>query len=293
MIQLPAADIRRAVRAGLEEDLGEGDLTTAALFPKPIPAQASIIAQQPMVVAGLAAAVQTFLMVDPSLRLAIHTHDGDRISVGTALLDIKGNGRSILQAERVALNFLQHLSGIATLTHAFCLAVRHTPARILDTRKTLPGWRALQKWAVALGGGTNHRFSLGDGLLIKDNHLALLQKGRQTVRTACRLAHRDASRAVPLIVEVESLAEVRQALAGKADIILLDNMTPAMVKQAVALIKRRAIVEVSGGITLKNVRAMAQAGADRISIGALTHSAPAATISLELTPVRRTRRSRA
>lgn len=292
MIQLPAADIRRAVRAGLEEDFGEGDLTTAALFSKPVPAQASIIAQQPMVVAGLAAAVQTFLMVDPLLRLTTHTHDGDRIPTGAALLDIEGDGRSILQAERVALNFLQHLSGIATLTDKFCQAVRHTPARILDTRKTLPGWRSLQKWAVALGGGTNHRFSLGDGLLIKDNHLALLQKGKQAVLTACRLALRDASRAVPLIVEVESLAEVRQALAGKADIILLDNMTPTMIKQAVALIRRRAIVEVSGGITLKNVRAMAQAGADRISIGALTHSAPAATMSLELTPVRRPRRQR-
>ncbi|ULA62550.1 MAG: putative nicotinate-nucleotide pyrophosphorylase [carboxylating] [Nitrospira sp.] len=292
MVLLPAADIRRAVRAGLEEDFGAGDITTSALFSKPVPAHASIIAQQPVVVAGLATAVQTFLMVDPSLRLTMHTQDGDRVPVGAALLDIDGDGRSILQAERVALNFLQHLSGIATLTDAFCRAVRHTPAQILDTRKTLPGWRALQKWAVALGGGTNHRFSLGDGILIKDNHLALLQKGRQAVRTACRLAHRDASRAVPLIVEVESLADVRHALAGKADIILLDNMTPAMVRQAVTLIKRRAVVEVSGGITLKNVRAMAQAGADRISIGALTHSAPAATMSLELTPIRRARRPR-
>ena len=187
-------DIRRAVRAGLEEDLGEGDITTSALFSKQVPAQASIIAQQPMVVAGLAAAVQTFLMVDPSLRLTTHTHDGDHIPAGAALLDIEGDGRTILQAERVALNFLQHLSGIATLTNKFCQAVRQTPARILDTRKTLPGWRALQKWAVALGGGTNHRFSLGDGLLIKDNHLALLQKGNQAVRTACRLAQRDTSR---------------------------------------------------------------------------------------------------
>lgn len=292
MIYLPAADIRRAVRAGLEEDLGEGDITTTALFSKPVPAHASIIAQQAMVVAGLAAAVQTFLMVDPSLRLTTHTHDGDGIPTGAVILDVEGDGRSILRAERVALNFLQHLSGIATLTKKFCQAVRHTPARILDTRKTLPGWRALQKWAVALGGGTNHRFSLGDGLLIKDNHLALLQKGKQAVQAACRLAHRDSSRAVPLIVEVESLADVREALAGKADIILLDNMTPAMVTQAVRLIKRQAIVEVSGGITLKNVRAMAQAGADRISIGALTHSAPAANISLELTPVRRRRRPR-
>lgn len=292
MGRLPAADIRRTVRAGLVEDLPEGDLTTTVLFSKPVPAHASIIAQQSMVVAGLAAAVQTFLMIDPSLRLTAHTHDGSRVPAGAALLDIEGDGRSILQAERVALNFLQHLSGVATLTNKFCQAVRHTPAQILDTRKTLPGWRALQKWAVALGGGTNHRCSLSDGLLIKDNHLALLPEGREAVRTACRLAHQDSSRAVPLIVEVESLADVRHALAGKADIILLDNMTPAMVKQAVTLIRRRAIVEVSGGITLKNVRAMAEAGADRISIGALTHSAPAASMSLELTPIRRSRRPR-
>lgn len=293
MMTLPAADIRRAVRLGLEEDLAQGDVTTSALFSAPMPARAQIVAQQPLVVAGLAAAVQTFLAVDPSLKLSVSRRDGEEAKNGDALLYIEGDGRSILQAERVALNFLQHLSGIATLTQKFCREVRGYSVSIMDTRKTIPGWRSLQKWAVALGGGTNHRRSLGDGILIKDNHLALLRHGARTIQTACRLAKSHAPKTMSIIVEVESLPEVRQALAGKADIILLDNMTPAMVRRAVRLINGLAVVEVSGGITLKNVRAMAAAGPDRISIGALTHSAPAATLSLALRPNPASRRRRA
>lgn len=290
MPTLPAADIRRTVRQGLEEDLAQGDATTAALFSTPIPAQATIIAQRSLIVAGMAAAVQTFLMVDPSLQLSVSKQDGEHAKSEDVLLQIDGDGRSILQAERVALNFLQHLSGIATLTQQFCRAVRGYPVSILDTRKTLPGWRRLQKWAVALGGGTNHRYSLSDGILIKDNHLVLLQHHRRPVEQACRLAQRHRSRGLPIIVEVESLSEVRQALAGKPDVILLDNMEPDMVRRAVTIIKKRALVEVSGGITLKRVRSMAAAGADRISIGALTHSAPAVPVSLVMTVARRTRR---
>ncbi|MDF0675241.1 MAG: carboxylating nicotinate-nucleotide diphosphorylase [Nitrospira sp.] len=292
MATLPAADIRRVVRQGLEEDLAQGDATTVSLFPSPVPARAEIIAQQPLVVAGMAAAVQTFLMVDPSLRLSVCKRDGDQAKNREPLLHIEGDGRSILQAERVALNFLQHLSGIATLTQRFCRAVSGYPAKILDTRKTLPGWRALQKWAVSLGGGINHRRSLSDGILIKDNHLALLQRTRRPVERACRLAHAHRSSMLPIIVEVESLSDIRQALAGKPEVILLDNMAPDLVRRAVALIKKQALVEVSGGITLKNVRAMAAAGADRISIGALTHSAPAATISLVMTLARPSQRRR-
>lgn len=288
-MKLPAAEIRRAVRQGLEEDLARGDATTSALFRSPIPTQARIIAQQSLIVAGMAAAVQTFLLVDPSIRLSVSKHDGDRAKHGESLISLEGDGRSILQAERVALNFLQHLSGIATLTQQFCLAVRGYPVNILDTRKTLPGWRALQKWAVSLGGGTTHRQSLSDGILIKDNHLALLQKERRPVEKACRLARAHQSLTLPIIVEVESLAQVRQALSGRPDIILLDNMSPSMVRRAVGLIKNKALIEVSGGITLKNVRAMAAAGADRISVGALTHSAPAAAMSLVLTLPSRSR----
>jgi len=283
MPTLPSADIRRAVRQGLEEDLGQGDITTSVLFSSAIPARANIVAQQPLVVAGMAAAVQTFLAVDSSLTLSVLRKDGSHAKNGDTLLRIEGDGRSILMAERLALNFLQHLSGIATLTQRFCQAVRGHPVAIFDTRKTLPGWRTLQKWAVALGGGMNHRYSLGDGVLIKDNHLLLLNQ-TEAVREATRRAKTQVSAGMQIIVEVESLEEVTQALAGQADVILLDNMTPVMVKKAVGIIKRRALVEVSGGITLENVRAMVAAGPDRISIGALTHSAPAATISLELAP---------
>jgi len=286
MVRPPVADIRRAIRLAIQEDLPLGDVTTAALFPSPTPARARIVAQHSLVVAGLAAAVRTFQTVDPSLVLSLHRQDGERAQDGDCLLVIEGDGRSILKAERVALNFLQHLSGIATLTRRFCTAVRGYPVTILDTRKTIPGLRALQKWAVLLGGGTNHRRSLSDMILIKDNHLALLTHTSMPVRTACRKAKANASHNMNVIVEVESLADVRQALAGRADIILLDNMNPATVRQAIRLIKGRALVEVSGGVTLRNVRAMAAAGPDRISIGALTHSAPAATLSLVLEPRR-------
>lgn len=288
-MKLPAAEVRRAVRLGLEEDLAQGDATTSALFSSSVPAQATIIAQQPLIVAGMAAAVQTFLLVDPSLRLSVFKRDGDQAKKGQPLMQIEGDGRSILRAERVALNFLQHLSGISTLTQRFCRAVRGYPVSILDTRKTLPGWRALQKWAVSLGGGTNHRRSLSDGILIKDNHLALLKKEQRPIEKACRLARRHRRSYLPIIVEVESLSEVHQALAGKPDIILLDNMAPNMVRRAVSIIRKRAQIEVSGGITLKNVRAMVAAGADRISIGALTHSAPTAAVSLILSLARRSR----
>ena len=284
---LPAVDIRRAVRMGLEEDLGQGDITTTALFSEPTPARAKIIAQQPLVVAGMAAAIQTFIAVDVSLKLTPARRDGSHAKNGDVLLRIEGDGRSILMAERVALNFLQHLSGIATLTSRFCHAIHGYPVDIMDTRKTLPGWRALQKWAVLLGGGTNHRVSLDDGILIKDNHLALMKNKKPAVVTACRIVRAMASKDKPVIVEVESLSQVHDALHGKADIILLDNMSPSTVKQAVKLIDGRALVEVSGGITLKNVRTMAAAGPDRISIGALTHSAPAATLGLVLEPRRR------
>lgn len=287
MVKPPVADIRRAVRLALQEDLPRNDVTTDALFPTPTSARARIIAQQSLVIAGLAAAVHTFEAVDASLVLSLHRQDGECAQDGDCLLQIEGDGRSILKAERVALNFLQHLSGVATVTRQFCDAVHGYPVTILDTRKTIPGLRALQKWAVVLGGGTNHRHSLSDGVLIKDNHLVLLNHTTTPILTACRKAKANAPRGMKMIVEVESLAEVRQAIAGQADLILLDNMNPATVRQAIRLIRGRAVVEVSGGITLKNVRAMAAAGPDRISIGALTHSAPAATLSLVLEPRRR------
>lgn len=285
MPRLPGVEIRRAVRIALDEDLALGDATTSALFPRRTPGRAIITAEQDLVVAGLAAAVQTFVVVGPSLNVTLLCKEGDRLVSGQSLMRIEGDGRSILVAERVALNFLQHLSGIASLTRKFCDAVKDYPVTILDTRKTVPGLRALEKWAVTLGGGQNHRRSLGDGILIKDNHLALLKGQKRGIGEACRQARKSASDQLSVIVEVESLADVRQALAGKADVILLDNMTPRMVRQAVTLIKERALIEVSGGITLDNVQEMAAAGPDFISIGALTHSAPAAGLSLELEPM--------
>jgi len=208
------------------------------------------------------------------------------------VLVVEGEARSLLMAERVLLNFLQRLSGVATLTARFCQATKGYPTRILDTRKTTPGLRALEKWAVQLGGGFNHRHSLGDGILIKDNHLALLHAQGRSVADACRLARERGPHGLRIIVEAHSLAHVREALAGESDVILLDNMTPAQVRQAVAIIKGRALVEVSGGITLDLAGEMAAAGTDYLSIGALTHSAPAANLSMDIVATTGSRRSR-
>jgi nicotinate-nucleotide pyrophosphorylase (carboxylating) len=293
MTQPPALLLRDIVRQALVEDISFGDITTSALFPNPCTARASIVARHEMVAAGVAVAREVFLAVDPALKTRCPIRDGELVGRSTALLIVEGDVRSLLVAERVALNFLQRLSGIATLTRQFCLAVRGFPTRILDTRKTTPGLRVLEKWAVRLGGGYNHRFSLSDGLLIKDNHLALLQADGLSIEDACRQARTSGPHGIRVIVEVQTLTDVKQALNGKADVILLDNMGPPLVKKAVELIKGRAMIEVSGGITLANARDMAQAGADFLSIGALTHSAPAADLSLDLSPTgRRIRRAR-
>lgn len=283
--------IRRAIQQALDEDLSHGDVTTSALFPHALPARATIVAHHRMTVAGLAVAQEVFLTVDPLLRITKTITDGKNVPAEARVLVVQGDARSLLMAERVAVNFLQQLSGIATLTAQFCAAVRGYPVKILDTRKTTPGLRALEKWAVHLGGGKNHRFSLGDGLLIKDNHLALLSSNGIDVAAACRLARAAAPHGLRIEVEATTLSEVKAALAGKADIILLDNMSPALVQKAVDLIQKRALVEVSGGMTLQAVKDMAQAGADFISVGALTHSAPAANLSMNIA-VQRGRRGR-
>jgi nicotinate-nucleotide pyrophosphorylase (carboxylating) len=274
--------IHEAVMRALTEDAPFGDATTAALFPDPVAASAVVLAKQRLTVAGLAVAIQTFREVDATLTVTEHLSDGSVAEAGAAILTVAGDARCILRAERVALNFLQHLSGIATLTSAYCDAIRGYPAKILDTRKTLPGLRALEKWAVSLGGGTNHRFSLSDGLMIKDNHIALLAQAGLSLADGCRRAKQRASHQLRMIVEVDALEQISGALDGGADVILLDNMPPADVRRAIDLIKGRALVEVSGGVTLATVRDFAAAGADFISIGALTHSAPATDIGLDL-----------
>ena len=286
----PWQQIRTAVRTALEEDTALGDVTTSALFSKPVHAKATIIAEQPegLIVAGLTVSLEVFSQVDPTLECASLLKDGDRAVRGSAILEVTGDGRSMLKAERVALNFLQRLSGIATLTAKFCETVTGYRVKIVDTRKTTPGLRMLEKWAVTLGGGHNHRQNLSDGILIKDNHLALA--GRDIAR-ACRLARERAPHGLKIEVEAQTLDEVRAALDGGADIILLDNMDLPSIRKAMDLIKGRALVEVSGGVTLANVREIAAVGPDLISIGALTHSAPAANLSMDIVPAR-SRRSK-
>jgi len=276
-------NIREFVACALAEDLGTGDVTTQALFRTHAPASGTIVAEEPegLVLAGLAVAVEVFAQVDPSLTCTPSFADGDRVPAGAAVLTVTGDGRSILKGERVALNFLQRLSGIATLTAKFCDAVKGFKTRIIDTRKTTPGLRALEKWAVTLGGGANHRYGLADGILIKDNHLALA--GGDVAR-ACRQARERAQHGLKIEVEVQSLEAVQAALDGGADIILLDNMKVPAIRKAVEMIKGRATIEVSGGVTLGNVREIAVAGPDLISVGVLTHSAPAARFSMDIVP---------
>ena len=287
-------EINAVIKGAIKEDLPDGDVTTQALFRSPIPAQATILAQEPLTLAGLTVASQVVSKMDPTLHIQESCSDGEVVRANRVLLTVKGDARSILKSERVALNLLQHLSGVATLTAKFCQAIQGFPTKILDTRKTIPGLRALQKWAVCLGGGINHRQSLSDGILIKDNHLAILHSQGIGCDKACEMVRNYRSRKLKICVETETLEQVKTALKGRPDIILLDNMTPDRVKKAVRIIKGRALVEVSGGVHLDNVRQMAAAGADFISVGALTHSVRAMDISLTLSPLRkRSRRSRA
>ncbi|GKS58130.1 nicotinate-nucleotide diphosphorylase (carboxylating) [Nitrospira sp.] len=275
--------ISHLVRLALFEDLPSGDLTTSTLFPSPIRATGTILAKQTLTVAGVPLAEEAFRQVDAGLTFVRNCADGQTAQPGDAILTVTGDGRSILSGERVALNFLQHLSGIATLTARFCEAVKAYHVIILDTRKTTPGLRTLQKWAVRVGGGSNHRLSLSDGILIKDNHLLLASHLGQSLTECCRLAKNRGGFQTHVIVEADSLEQIPPALEGRADIILLDNMPPAMVRRAIDLIGGRAQTEVSGGITLANVADYAALGPTYISIGALTHSAPAVDIGLDLT----------
>lgn len=286
----PLFSMRRIISAALEEDLAYGDLTSTLLIPPTLLARADIIAKGHMIVAGVAIAREVFQAVDSTIELTTHAGDGTMVRPSTTILSMKGKAQSLLQGERIALNFLQRLSGISTLTHQFCEAVRDFPVNLVDTRKTTPGLRALEKWAVRLGGGKNHRFSLHDGILIKDNHLMVMASQRLNITQTCLLARQQAPHGLRICVEVETIAQVRQALKGKADVLLLDNMTPDHVRQAVDLIQKQALVEVSGGMTLDNVRAMAEAGPDFISIGALTHSAPSMDLSMEIVSLRTKRR---
>jgi nicotinate-nucleotide pyrophosphorylase (carboxylating) len=264
----------------LEEDAGLGDVTSRAIFPAKHTSKAYISAGHDLVVCGLDLAAEVFARVDPALRTQALVRDGDQVKKGATILRITGPTASLLTAERTALNFIQRLSGIATQARKFSSAVKGTGVRVVDTRKTTPGFRALEKYAVRCGGCFNHRSSLGEHVLIKDNHIAAAGSLAKAVRL-CRAA---APHLAKIEVEAKTLAEVREACAAGAEVILLDNMTPAEVGRAVAVIAGRALVEVSGGVRYETLRAYALPGVAVISVGALTHSAPAADLSLTILP---------
>ena len=264
----------------LREDLAQGDITSEATVPADRQATAVMLAKQNGVISGLETAQAVFARVDPTVDFEPLVTDGDRVTSGTELARIKGNARSILSAERTALNLIQRLSGIATITAEYVAKVDGTGASVIDTRKTTPGMRYLEKTAVRHGGGSNHRFNLGDAILIKDNHLAAIG-GSHSVRDAVTAAKRRAPHTSRVEVEVVDLAGVREALDAHADIIMLDNMSPDEMREAVKLVDGRALVEASGGITLETIRDVAETGVDLISAGALTHSAPSLDISLD------------
>ena len=272
------------IAAALKEDIGEGDVTTDFFVPVTLRVTGRIVARENAVVAGTGAAAEVFRQVDPSTDTQIICHDGDNIAAGDVIVEVRGLARSILKAERVALNFLQRLCGIATLTRQFVEAVGNHSTKILDTRKTTPGLRALEKAAVVAGGGANHRFGLYDMVLVKDNHLAALG-GLSSFADRIRRLRQERPN-IRIEVEAEDLEQVRAFVAVNGiDVILLDNMTPAQIREALALRRNNTKFEASGGITLKNVKRVAATGVDYISIGALTNAAHAIDIALEMTHV--------
>lgn len=268
------------IRLGLSEDLASaGDVTSAITIPPASRVRARVIARQPGVIAGLPLVAGVYAELDADVRFYGRVSDGDAVTEGAVLCELEGRARSILTGERTALNFLQHLSGIATLTRQFVQAVAHTQALILDTRKTLPGYRLLEKYAVRQGGGHNHRMGLYDTLLIKNNHIS----AAGGVTAAIRAARTSTEAAgLPLIVEVRDFAQLDEALAQRVDRILLDNMDPEQIAQAVQIVAGRVPLEASGNMTLARVRAVAETGVDYISVGALTHSAPALDLSMRV-----------
>ncbi|MDO3377015.1 carboxylating nicotinate-nucleotide diphosphorylase [Geoalkalibacter halelectricus] len=269
-------EIERIIRTALAEDIGAGDLTTEATLAPGTPGEARLVAKEDFVLAGIDVARQVFHAVDVGVSFSTEVSDGQQVRKGELLAVVQGAAASLLQAERVALNLLQRMSGVATLTAAYVAAVRGTDAQIVDTRKTTPGLRILEKYAVRMGGGRNHRYALYDGVLIKENHIAAAGGIAQAVaRARQRLSHIH-----KIEIETQTLDEVGQALEAKADVILLDNMDLDMLRDAVALVRGRALTEASGGVNLESVRGIAETGVDLISVGALTHSYRAVDISM-------------
>ncbi|MCH8237863.1 MAG: carboxylating nicotinate-nucleotide diphosphorylase [Proteobacteria bacterium] len=270
------ADIKAAVDTALAEDLGEGDITTGAVIPAHTRIKLVMATRQDIVVAGLGVALEVFHRLAPDADIALEVEDGARIESGTVMARIEGPAAGLLSAERAALNILQTLSGIATLTRAYGDLIEGTGAVLLDTRKTVPGLRGLSKYATALGGATNHRLALDDGVLIKDNHIAVAGGVREAIRRA------KAAGLEGIQVECDTLDQVKEAIEAGADRLLLDNMAPDLLKHAVAITDGRVPLEASGGVTLETIRAIAETGVDFVSSGAITMSAPAVDIGLDL-----------
>lgn len=271
-------NIAKLIEHALAEDLGPGDVTSEATIPADLASIAVILAKQHLVLAGMDAAREVFRQLDPSVEFTPFARDGAAVHGMTEIAKVSGNTRALLAGERVALNLLRHLSGIATLTSKYAEKVKGTKAEVLDTRKTLPGLRQLEKYAVRLGGGRNHRYGLFDGVLIKDNHITASGGIIKAVERARKKVHH----LLKLEVETKNLDEVVEALAVGADVIMLDNMPVELMREAVKLVAGRALVEASGNVTLDTVRLIAETGVDFISCGSITHSAPAADISMKI-----------
>ena len=280
-MKLSDSEIKAAVRHALNEDIGTGDVTSLATVPRSAAFSVVMRAREPMVVVGIAFAVAAFKTLSRTVRIKTLARDGDILRPGATILRVAGPARAILSAERVALNFVQRLSGIATLTKHYTDAVSGTKAKILDTRKTTPGWRRFEKYAVACGGGRNHRVGLFDMILIKDNHLAALRDAKPNAIAAAVVNARRLFPKLKVEVEADTLEQVRQATDARADIILLDNMSLGELRRAVKIVGPRARTEASGGVNLKTVQDIAKTGVDFISVGALTHSARAVDIGLD------------
>jgi len=274
----PAETWLPLVELALSEDIGPGDVTSALVIDADRQGEAVIEARQPLVVCGLAVAAEVFQQLDPDVSFHPRVRDGDRAVAKDVLVEIGGNLRALMAGERTALNFLLRLCGVATLTRQFVTAVAGTAARIVDTRKTLPGWRSLDKYATAVGGASNHRAGLFDGILLKDNHVALAGGVVPAVKAALAAAPHN----LRVQVEVESEEDAVAAVEAGCDFLLLDNRTPAELRRIAERLQGRAVLEASGGVSLANVREIAETGVQRISIGALTHSAPGADLALEI-----------
>ncbi len=279
---LITSDIQNLIDAALAEDVLVGDPTTDVLIPPALTGRAALVTRDSGVLAGVEIATAVFKRFDPSLHTKVLMPDGSSVSPGDHLAQVSGNVASILKAERTAVNFLQHLSGIGSETRRYVEAVSGLGAKIVDTRKTTPGLRKLEKYAVTMGGGHNHRHNLADGILIKDNHIEALALQGFSIGDIVRKALKGASHTIKVEIEVETIPQLEEVLDAGAALVLLDNMEPKRMQEAVAIANGRAIVEASGGITLETVRIIAETGVDIISIGALTHSAPAMNVGLDM-----------